>query len=585
MYKIYADNTLIYDSTVEDFKIGKGEITLEVNKSGSFVFSVYPDHFYYDNFIKMKTVIKVTKDSKIVFRGRILNDVTDYFNNKVITCEGEMGFLQDSIIRPFDFSGTPEVLFKKFVNEHNSQVDDFKKFKIGTVTVTDPNNYIARSNSAYETALSNLNSRLIEDSLGGYFYITHDNSDIPTLHYLADFTNVATQVIEFGQNLKDYTKTTKADDIATAIIPLGATIDDGNSETEDPRLTIASVNGGKDYVYDESAVALRGWIFKTVTWDDVTKASILKSKAEEYLNSVINQNITIELNAIDLHLLDKSIESFNVCDYIRVYSVPHNFDATLLCNKQTINLLNPENDTIILGYSYSTFTEVNSKISNRVSNIINIGSTVSRISSQVNNLNNGYSEVQGGVEEIRTIISNLELDSYPVGSVYVGSNNVNPSTLMGGTWELFDKSLTYHYYNDTGDLGLLTLEDKVNAYSISVVSHNRQITVRIILTLANDISSTFTNGKLATIDFTKLGLSRVSHTSYIACPIGSGGKSSSFVTLGYTGSIALSAVYPATNGATIPAGSVVYVVDTLPVGNMANIDDSYCDKFYWRRIA
>ena len=42
MYKIFADDTLIYDSTIDDYKIAKGEITLETNKSGSFVFSLYP---------------------------------------------------------------------------------------------------------------------------------------------------------------------------------------------------------------------------------------------------------------------------------------------------------------------------------------------------------------------------------------------------------------------------------------------------------------------------------------------------------------------------------------------------------------
>ena len=44
MYKIYADNTLIYDSTLEDYRIQKGEITLEIGKAGSFVFTMYPDN-------------------------------------------------------------------------------------------------------------------------------------------------------------------------------------------------------------------------------------------------------------------------------------------------------------------------------------------------------------------------------------------------------------------------------------------------------------------------------------------------------------------------------------------------------------
>jgi phage minor structural protein len=417
MYKIYADDTLIYDSTLEDYKIGKGSVTLETNKSGSFVFSIYPDHFYYDKFVQLKTVITVYKSGKIVFRGRILNDVTDYWNNKVITCEGELGFLQDSIIRPFTFNGTPENLFRKFVEEHNSQVDEFKRFKIGTVTVVDGNNLIARSNSSYESALSNLNSRLIEDSLGGYFYITHgaDGTDqIPTINYLADFTKISTQKIEFGSNLKDYTKTVKAEEIATAIIPLGAEIDDGNDNTENPKLTIENVNGGKDYVYSAEGVALRGWIIKVKMWDDVTDASNLKRKAETYLEEVLKQNITIELNAIDLHLLDRTIESFNVCDYVQVISVPHNFNSTLLCNKQTLDLLKPDNDSLVLGYTYSTFTETSSKVSASVSSIPTIQesvrnmnnkltalkSTVNDTSQTANSALNNYQEVDKALGEV-----------------------------------------------------------------------------------------------------------------------------------------------------------------------------------------
>lgn len=411
MYKIFADKTLIYDSTLEDYKIGKGAITLETNKSGSFAFSVYPDHFYYDKFVKLKTVITVHKSGQIVFRGRILNDVSDYWNNKVITCEGELGFLQDSIIRPFDFSGSPEELFKQFINEHNSQVEEFKRFKIGKITVVDPNGYIARNNSAYESTLENINKRLVGGSLGGYLYVTHGangTETTPTLNYISDFTNVSTQLIEFGSNLKNYTKTTKAESIMTVIVPLGAETENGE------KLTIESVNGGKDYIENAEAVALYGRICRPVIWDDVTVADNLKRKAEEYLKGAINQSITIELNAIDLHLLDHSIESFKIGDYIRVKSKPHNFESVMLCNKQTLDLLKPENDTLVLGYTFSTFTDTTSKMSSSVSSISVIQSTVDRINGKISNLDKAVSDAGQTADDA---LKNYETVSKDLGQI------------------------------------------------------------------------------------------------------------------------------------------------------------------------
>ena len=409
MYKIFADDsTLIYDSTLEDYKICKGVITREADKSGSFVFALYRDHFYWDRFVKLKTVVTVTKSDRIVFRGRVLTDVTDYWNKGEFTCEGELGFLQDSVIRPFEFTGTPEQLFKKFIDEHNAQVDVFKRFKVGTCTVTDPNNYINRSTSDYPTTLSVLSSALTGSDLGGHLYITHgdDGADpIPTIHYVAEFPKVAAQGIEFGVNLKDYTKTAKAEDVATAIIPLGTEVDNKGG-----RLTIKDVNGGVDYLYNEAAVALYGRVFKTVVWDDVTLASNLKAKAEAYLESAVNQAITIGLTAIDLHLLDRSIESYNVCEYVHATSVPHGFDTIMLCNKQTMDLLKPDNDTVTLGYQTTSFTGATTQMAASVSSL---GKQVSSIKQQADSIvlsvENGETSSHIELRAGETVISSQDI--------------------------------------------------------------------------------------------------------------------------------------------------------------------------------
>jgi hypothetical protein len=145
---------------------------------------------------------------------------------------------------------------------------------------------------------------------------------------------------------------------------------------EKSRLTIADVNNGVDYVYNADAVNLYGWIFKTETWDDVTVASNLKTKAEAFLVEKIKQSITIELSAIDLSLMDHSIDSFVLGDYIKIVSQPHGLNDEYLLEKQTIDLLKPNNDKITLGYSYATFTDTNASVNRDNSTLVKTVETI-----------------------------------------------------------------------------------------------------------------------------------------------------------------------------------------------------------------
>ena len=399
MYKIYADNSLIYDSTLDDYNIAKGSISKEVNKAGSFTFTIYPDNPFYNSIERLKTIIRVYKNNRLIFRGRVLSDDSGFFNDKVFTCEGELSFLLDSIYRPYNFTGSPAELFTQFIESHNSQVDESKRFIVGDVTVTDPNDYINRSNSNYEDTLTNINKHLIE-SLGGYLYITRDEQERPVLNWFSDFPYKSDQPIEFGENLLDFTKTNSASDIATGIIPLGAKVGEGDNET---RLTIESVNDNKDYIEDATAVAKYGKIYKVVTWDDVTVADNLLTKARAHLNELINLNITIELSAIDLSYLDRSIDDFRLGDYIDIVSEPHNLKDRLLLQKQTIDLLKPDNDKITLGYTYSSFTATSAKANTTNDSIVKRVETIE--SNYVLN-----SEVTEDIETLRSLINQTSTD-------------------------------------------------------------------------------------------------------------------------------------------------------------------------------
>ena len=243
MYRVYCDNALLYNDQLEAYKIYDAEVELELNQIGHFNFAIYNNHPNFDRLKRLKSIIEVFQDDFLLFRGRILNDEQGFYNEKQVECEGELAFLVDSIQRPYDFQGTPGELFTKFITDHNAQVDAAHQFIVGNITVTDPNDYIARSDSEYPNTWDSIQKKLIETH-GGYLWIRHE-ADGVYIDYLKELNFLSPQKIEFGKNLLDLKRETKGEDIATAIILLGA-----KEEGSESRLNITSVTNGVDFVYN-----------------------------------------------------------------------------------------------------------------------------------------------------------------------------------------------------------------------------------------------------------------------------------------------------------------------------------------------
>lgn len=121
---------------------------------------------------------------------------------------GELSFLLDTIQRPYSFQGNPNDLFKNFINNHNSQVEDTKKFEIRNCDVPDSNNYINRENSDYSNTLDAINDKLI-DLNGGYLETGPLADEKRYIDYISNYTHINSQNIIFGENLLDITQYAK----------------------------------------------------------------------------------------------------------------------------------------------------------------------------------------------------------------------------------------------------------------------------------------------------------------------------------------------------------------------------------------
>ena len=153
----------------------------------------------------------------------------------------------------------------------------------------------------------------------------------------------------------DFLAAVRHDELATVIYPLGA-----KDEETGERVTIKDAEApnklGLTSIWDEEAAARYGKIARAVYWDDVTQPENLLKKAQAYLENSKQLVTTLELTAVDMSVLDKDIDTFNVGDWVQVYSAPHGLDAFFMLRERTYNLLHPEQDKVVLGKDLTTLT-------------------------------------------------------------------------------------------------------------------------------------------------------------------------------------------------------------------------------------
>lgn len=360
MYQVLIDGRDLFYPGDEEYTVSDAVTKLQVNDSGTFECDVPVINPEYGNIKNRISMIQVLKDDKEIFYGEVRESDKDFYGTKQVYAVGELAFLFDSIQPQAKYQNmTSRQLLETWLNIHNSQVEDKKKFYVGMVTVHDSNDSMYRFTNQ-ETTLDCIREKLCE-SLDGYLRIRKVGGkrylDMVTLQ---EYGKICEQPIEFGDNLLDYSENVSASDLYTCVIPKGARLEESPIEGLEAYVDITSVNDGKDYLYSADAVAIYGWNRCVVSWDDVTLPENLKKKGEEWLMDNQYETMVLELAAADLSMLDADIESFELGDTVPVYSKPHGMDRTFPVQKLELHLQDPSQDKLQLGNTLKlSYTEQN----------------------------------------------------------------------------------------------------------------------------------------------------------------------------------------------------------------------------------
>ena len=384
MYKVTCDDKTLHNDELQQLKISGGKLTLEIGKSGLFEFTIYPDHPYYENVKPLVSIIEVSRNESVIFRGRALNIKFGFYNEKQVSCEGELAFLIDSIVEPHAFYGSFIEYFEHIIDIHNMQVEEAKRFERGSVTVADFYPFEVVEDFNFNTSYDTINQRMVEET-SGYLQVRHEYGTmyLDLLNYDMNISNVSEQTIRLGKNLIDIERDVEGAEVFSGIVPLGAKI----GETEN-RLDISNVNGGSYSITNADAVAVYGKIFRVVIFENITNASTLLSQARTYLAENFAAVNTIEITAADLSGMNPDLDSFQIGQWVKVESEKHfnSGQETFLIRKMTINISNPAATKIEIGRSKQGLTDNLGNFTDRISGVVdsvnNVAGNISSISAK-----------------------------------------------------------------------------------------------------------------------------------------------------------------------------------------------------------
>ncbi|MCP9357368.1 phage tail protein [Liquorilactobacillus satsumensis] len=544
----YAPEQLLNSEKSDKIRLETAQITKGINSYDSFQFTISPTHPQYSNINIFTSFVKVIdpKESKVLFEGRVItpDDAMDSGGivQKTITCESLEGFLHDSVQPFLEFHNTtPKDFLQALINEHNKQVEDYKKILLGNVTVTNSTDNVYRFTEDDKDTYDNIQDKLVT-RLGGEITLRHEFLGL-YLDYMPQIGgNESSQKIELAHNLVSLERTVDPNSVFTVLKPLGATqepTDSSSSSSTDvayPRLTIASVNNGSPYLYaDQAMIEKYGKQVKVNTWDDVTTADALLSKGKAFLDAQASFKNQIQVAYVDMaHISPDKFNSLNCGDMVTIVSSIQGINLTERITGMLIDLLNIAESTLTIGeddmnqlsYEKMRIDELNSekealvgRLNAQNSQIFNLINKNKSLNTAVDNLGTNYDTLSS---QVKDIINNN--DVWVSGGKFIDTSSNNGTMSVSDFKTLYDsgvKGIIVKATEGTTYVNSLAASHLVNANSAGIK------TVGAYHFLVGSSTGT-AQGQAFLAEIQALGLPK---TTIVACDIEDGSLSSDLAAL------------------------------------------------------
>ena len=370
-----------------------------------------------------RTLIEIYNErtGNYIFKGRVLKP-TRKMNEagiftKTFVCEGRLAYLHDSEQSWDKVQDTTIAdFFKKLIENHNEQVETYKRFKVGRVTVKNNTDNVYRY-IGYGSTYDEIKEDLM-DSLGGYLQL-RDEPDGTYIDYLEEIGEVREEPIHLKNRLQSFESEIDPTEVITRIRVLGATIDEepeeGTEETQavsSPRISMASVNNGLDYIVDEALEKEFGIQYGTIIYDEVRDPNTLLNRAKSYRDAQQSAKISYSITALNIDLIRTDVEALVLGNtYPIMANIEFNTVDYLQIVEMTIDSENLQKHQLTVGSTFKTLTQYQALQAKRLTQVYTLKATVDAQSRQLNLVSSGQkqlSELYNAVSENAGKVPDIE---------------------------------------------------------------------------------------------------------------------------------------------------------------------------------
>lgn len=295
-------------------------------------------------------LVEAFRDGTQIFNGRVYKRTIDKMTGMhTFVCESMFSRLNDSIVKPYHFAGTPAAYFQALFD--NASMGSY----VGTVTVTDPNNYIVRSNEEPSVLWDEIADKCIGSSLGGFIECDANASQFS---WLATPSASGTQKIRVAHNLLSCEDDFDVSERFTGVYVYGAELGTENEYGQKQYLDFNGVDISSELpsgftqlyhssvIWKDSLVAQFGMIYKLAHFENVTTQSALISRAVSMLNN--QANITeLRISAIDMSDIDGETDAITAGQTVEIVAPDGTISA--MCTQISRDLLDPASTTFAFG--------------------------------------------------------------------------------------------------------------------------------------------------------------------------------------------------------------------------------------------